>query len=93
MAAKEILYLSRQDVEDLALDIGAIIEAIDQMFRLSIGESSFTQLLPLSSVRYIPLFEPAYTTLGLFGSTANALICDSPGKSPILLQFAPPSAL
>ena len=38
MAAKEILYLSRQDVEDLALDIGAIIEAIDQMFREK-GES------------------------------------------------------
>ena len=33
MAAKEILYLSRRDVENLALDVGEIIEAIDQMFR------------------------------------------------------------
>ena len=38
MAAKEILYLSRRDVENLALDVGGIIEAIDQMFREK-GES------------------------------------------------------
>jgi len=38
MAAKEILYLSRRDVENLALDVGEIIEAIDQMFREK-GES------------------------------------------------------
>ena len=38
MAVNEILYLSRRDIEDLALDIGEIIEAIDQMFREK-GES------------------------------------------------------
>ena len=68
--------------------------AMDQMFSPSIGESSLAQLLPESSLRYIPLFAPAYTMFGLCGSTASALIWDSPGIGlPIRLQLSPESGL
>ncbi len=71
MAVNEILYLSRRDIEDLALDIGEIIEAIDQMFREK-GESrvemppnpwSHTQ--PDAFIHAMPAYIPSLGAAGM----------------------------
>ena len=68
--------------------------AMAQIFSPSIGESSLAQFIPESSLRYMPLSAPAYTTLEFLGSTASARIWDSPGKGlPMRRQFSPESAL
>jgi ornithine cyclodeaminase/alanine dehydrogenase-like protein (mu-crystallin family) len=71
MAADEILYLCKKDVQDLALDMRKIIEAIDQMFREK-GEGKVEMppkpgihTRPDAFIHAMPAYIPSFAAAGI----------------------------
>ena len=68
--------------------------ATDHICSSSMGDSSFSQVAPLSSLRNMPTSEPASTRLGSSGYTAIVLTVPSVGMGClILVQVSPQSEL